>query len=189
MLTYDPTTNGAKWDPMWGTASNLSLVEEASALELSNIVIQDPLEDAPRMDCFRKCRDECDAEAPTDTFHMDTALQEEESMEQAPQSDLGEEGCKSSKESDSSESTLCHYSSRCHHPDSISWADEDQEEGKEHEETEEKKWLILPVSPQGESKEQPVEEIPTLEQESLDAVPTKAICLEIAKKGGSDPHG
>ena len=56
VLTYDPATNGAKWVPMWGTASNLSPVEEVSAQELSNIVIHDPLEDTPRMDHFGKCR-------------------------------------------------------------------------------------------------------------------------------------
>ena len=62
------------------------------------------------MDCLREHREECSAEAATDTFHVDAALREEESMEQAPQSDLGEEDSKSSKESDSSESTLHHYS-------------------------------------------------------------------------------
>ena len=174
MLTYDPTTNRVKWVPVQGTTSDLSLVEEASTQELSNIVEDPPgpLEDAPRMDCFEECKEGHGAEAPTDTFHLDAALHEEESMEQAPQSDLGEEGSKSSKESDSSESTPLHYSSRCCHPDSVSWADEDGEEGKEQEETEEKKQPTLPASPHGEPKEEPVEELPALEQESPDAVPT-----------------
>ena len=97
MLTYDPATNEAKWVPMQGTTSDLLLVEEASAQELSNIVIQDPPEDAPRMDCFRECREEHGAETPTDTFGMDAALHKE-SMEQVPQSDLGEEGSESSRE-------------------------------------------------------------------------------------------
>ena len=97
MLAYDPATNGAEWVPVQGTASNLSPVEEASAWELSNIVIQDPPEDAPRMDHFREHREGYNAEAPTDTFHMDAALHKEESMEQAPQSDLEEEGSKSSR--------------------------------------------------------------------------------------------
>ena len=97
VLAYDPTTNGAKWVPMRGTASDLSLVEEASTQESSNIVIQDPPEDASRMDHFGEHREECSAEAPTDTFHMDAALHEEESMEQVPQSDLGEEGSKAQK--------------------------------------------------------------------------------------------
>ena len=57
-------------------------------------------------------------------------------MEQAPPSDLGEEGSESSKESDSFKSNLHCNSLRCCHPDSISWADEEQEEGKEQEETE-----------------------------------------------------
>ena len=55
---------------------------EASTQELSNIVIQDPPEDAPRMDCFREHREEHGAEAATDTFHADAALHKE-SMEQA----------------------------------------------------------------------------------------------------------
>ena len=97
VLAYDPATNGAKWVPVWGTTSNLSPLEEASTWELSNIVIQDPPEDAPRMDLFGEHREECGAEAPTDTFHVDAALHEEESMEQAPQSDLGEEGSESSR--------------------------------------------------------------------------------------------
>ena len=87
-------------------------------------------------------------------------------MEQTPQSDLGEEGSKSSKETDSSESTLHHYSSRCHCPNSVSWADEDQEEGEEQEETEGEEQLTLPAPPQEES----VEEFPALEQESPRAV-------------------
>ena len=180
VLTYDPTTNGAEWVPMQGTTSNLSSVEEASTQELSNIVIQDPPEDAPRIDSFRECREKHSAEAPTDTFCMDAALHEEESMEQAAQSDLGDEGSESSKESDSSESTPHHYSLRCHHPNSISWADEDQEEGKEQEETEWEEQPTLPASsqgepmeePMGEPTEEPVEELPTLEHESLGLVPT-----------------
>ena len=141
MLTYDPATNGAEWVPTGGgrTASDLLLVEEVSAWELSNIVIQDPPEYAPRMDCFGEHREGCSAKTPTDTFCVDAALCKEESMEQAPHFDLGGEGSESSKESDPSESTPCHYSWRCHHPNSISWADEDQEEGEEQEETEEKK--------------------------------------------------
>ena len=103
-----------------GTTGNLSPVEEAFRWELSNIVIQDPLEDAPRMDHFRKCREEGSAEAPADTFCMDAALCEQELLEQACQSDLGGEGSKCSKESDSSESTPCHYSPRHHHSNSVS---------------------------------------------------------------------
>ena len=159
---------GPKWVPMWGTASDLLPVEEASTWELSNIVIQDPLEDASRMDCFGEHRKRCSVEASTDTFHVDAALCEEESMEQAPQSDLGEKGSKSSRESDSSESTLCDYSLRCHHPDSASWADEDQAGGEEQEETKGEEWPTPPASPQ----EEPGEELPTLEQESSGVVPT-----------------
>ena len=138
MLGYDHTTNGAEWVPLWGTNSNLSPVEEASEWELSNIVIQDPPEDAPRMDHFRECREGCSAEAPTDTFHVNTDLCKEESMEQAHKSDLGEEGSESLQGSDSSESTLHHYSLGRHHPESISWANEGQEEGEEQKETKRK---------------------------------------------------
>ena len=80
-----------------GTASDLSPVEEVSTWELSNIVIQNPPEDAPRMDCLRKHRKECGAEVPADTFRVDAALHKEESMEWAPQSDLGEKGSESSR--------------------------------------------------------------------------------------------
>ena len=39
MLAYNPTTNRAQWIPVWGSASDLLLVEEASPWELSNIVL------------------------------------------------------------------------------------------------------------------------------------------------------
>ena len=158
---------------MWGTTSDLSPVEEASSQELSNIVIQDTPENTPRMDHFRQCREQRGAEAPIDTFCMDAALHEEESMEQAPQSDLGEGGSESSKESDSSKGTPHHYSSRHCHPNSISWADEDQEEGKEQEEIEGEEQLTLPASPQGKLMEEPMEELLTLEQESRGTVPIR----------------
>ena len=63
MLTYDAATNEAKRVPMQRTASDLSLVEEASAWELSNTVLQHPLDKAPRMDHFGECRKGCGAEA------------------------------------------------------------------------------------------------------------------------------
>ena len=47
---YDPATNEAEWVPMWGSASDLLLVEETSTLELSNIMPHDPtghVEDGP----------------------------------------------------------------------------------------------------------------------------------------------
>ena len=166
-MTWPPM--GLSGSPCGGTVTNLSPVEEASAQELSNIVIQDPPEDVPMMDHFREGREECSAEAPTDTFHMDAALHKEESMEQAPQSDLGGEGSESSKESGSSKNTPCHYSSGCCHPDSISWADENQEEGEEQEETERKEQPTLLASPQEEPRKEP----PTLEQELLHAIPTR----------------
>ena len=130
-------------------------VEEASTQELSKLVIQDSSEDAARMDHFGECKEECSAEASADTFHIDAVLHEEESMEPAPQSDLGEQASESSKEPDSSKSTPHHYSLRCRHPDSICWADEDQEEGKEQEETEGEEQLTPPVSPQGSLRRSP----------------------------------
>ena len=158
--------------PCDGDCQRFSPVEEASAQELSNIVIRDSPEDAPMMDCFGEHREECSAEAPADTFHMDAALHGEESMEQTPKSDLGQEGSKSSKESDSSKSTPCHYFSRCCCPNSISWADEDQEEGEEQEETQGEEQLTPPASQQGKPAEEHVEELPVLEQKSLGTVPS-----------------
>ena len=168
-----PPPMGPSGSPCRGLPVILLLVEEASAWELGNIVIQDPPEDTPKMDHFRECREEHGAVAPTDTFSVDAALHKEESMKQAPQSNLGEEGIKSSKESDSSKSIQHHYSSRHRHPDSISWADEDQEEGEEQEETEREEQLTPPASPQGKPMEEPMEELPALEQESLGVVLTR----------------
>ena len=167
VLIYDPTTNRAELVPMWEIASDLFPVEEASARVLSNIVIQDPLEDAPRMDCFGECREEHSAEAPMipSTWVL---LSVRRSQWNRNPSLTSERRAAKAQESDSSESTPCHYSLRhCCCPDSISWADEDQEEGKEQEETEGEEQLTPPASPQGE----PVEELPILEQESLGRVP------------------
>ena len=51
-------------------------------------------------------------------------------------------------------------------PNSASWADEDQVEGEEQEETKWEEWPTPPASPQKEH----MEELPTLEQESLGMV-------------------
>ena len=58
MLAYDPTTNGTEWIPMQGSAGDLSLAEEASMQELSNIVPRDPSEVPQRMDHFGEQRGE-----------------------------------------------------------------------------------------------------------------------------------
>ena len=58
VLTYDPSTNGAEWIPMCGTASDLSWSEEMSALVLCNMVPHILDEGAERLVRFRECRDE-----------------------------------------------------------------------------------------------------------------------------------
>ena len=58
VLAYDPTANGVKWILVRGSASNLSPAEEASAWELSNIMLHDPTKVTWRMDCFREQRGE-----------------------------------------------------------------------------------------------------------------------------------
>ena len=129
VLTYDPTTNEVEWILIQGTATDLSLVEEASAWELSNILIQDVPEDVPRMDHFREHREKYSTGGTAEKPPMNMAFHEEESMDQAPQPGLEEEeGSDGSQGLESSENTPhCHSSRHCHYG-SISWADEQEEE-------------------------------------------------------------
>ena len=121
-------------------------------------MIQDPLEDVPRMDHFGEHREECNEEGTADTPPTDAALCKEESMNQTPQPGLEEEeGSNSSQDLDSLQHTPCHYSSRCCCHGSVSWVDE-QEEGKEQEEAEQEEQLSPPASPQ-----KPMEKSPALE--------------------------
>ena len=46
ILASDPTSNEAEWIPVWGTAEDLSQAEEASARELSNMVLLDSADEA-----------------------------------------------------------------------------------------------------------------------------------------------
>ena len=104
VLTYNPTANGAEWVPIRGTTRNLPPAEDVSAQELSNIMIQDPPEDAQRVDCFEECQEGCSAEAPAKAFCTGATFheEEEEAMEQAPP-DREEVGSESSEESEESE--------------------------------------------------------------------------------------
>ena len=174
MLTYDPATNGAEWIPMRGTISDLSPAEDTSAQELSNITIPDPHEDRWRRDCFRECREGHSAEAPANGFCAGTALHEEEVMEQVP-TDRAEGGSKISEESDS-EGALWHSPLRHHHPNSISWVEEESEgrEGELTEPTEEPT-----KEPTEELAEQPAKE-PT---RKLMGKPAGSHHPEVPKKG------
>ena len=52
MLAYDLVSNEAEWIPVWGTASDLSQVEEALARELSNMVLHNSDDGVRRFDQF-----------------------------------------------------------------------------------------------------------------------------------------
>ena len=54
MLAYGPVSKEAEWIPVQGTVSDLSQVEEASARELSNMVLHDSDEGVRRLDQFGK---------------------------------------------------------------------------------------------------------------------------------------
>ena len=82
MLAYDPTTNRAEWVPVWGCTSDLSLAEEASTRELSNIEPHDPVEVTQRMDCFQEQRGEGSMqEDAAETFCEEELTKEEGHME------------------------------------------------------------------------------------------------------------
>ena len=55
VLAYDPASNGVKWIPVWGTVNDLSLTEDSSAQELSNISLLNSPEDIPQMGQFGEC--------------------------------------------------------------------------------------------------------------------------------------
>ena len=57
VLAYNPNTNEAEWIPVHGTTSDLSCVEEVSALVLCNLVLHIPDEGASRLDWFGEHRD------------------------------------------------------------------------------------------------------------------------------------
>ena len=127
VLTYDPSTNGAEWIPMCGTASDLLWVEEMSALVLCNTVPCIPDEGAERLDRFGECRDEkerdgvremCTAEAP----HKEEGHEEEDEDMDDEDGDEESESHNSSGSMQESPHFTCCYSDRCHHHPH-SWAE------------------------------------------------------------------
>ena len=139
MLAYDPTSNEAEWIPVWGMASDLSQAEEASARELSNMVLHEITEGAQRLDRFREQRssgEECAEESDTEESATE-APHDEPGDERMDQDDEG--GFDGDEESDGTEATLkgsCYpassQESACsshqyfsgHHIGGISWADQ-----------------------------------------------------------------
>ena len=110
MLAYDSTTNGAKWIPMQGSASNLSPVEEASMQELRNIVPHDPSEVLQRMDHFEEQKGESGTQ---------------EAMELGYQpSSKGDEGSDSLDSPHSPRCTMQHSCLRHCCQSSVSWMDQ-----------------------------------------------------------------
>ena len=107
---------------MWGTVNDLSPMEDLSARELSNITILDSPEDAPWIDQFGECCEECAPGTPAEAFHAKAALHDEEVMEQ--ESPEGErEGSEDSEGLDSQESSPQNSSDSTSHT-------EDESEGE-----------------------------------------------------------
>ena len=106
VLAYDSATNGAEWIPIQGSASDLSLVEEASTQELSNIMLHDPTEVMWRMNHFEKQRGEGGMEETTAETLPEGELAEE-AMELGYQP--GSKGAVDSESMDSPQSPqACH---------------------------------------------------------------------------------
>ena len=110
VLAYDPTTNGAEWIPVQGSASNLSPVEEASTQELSNIVPHDPSKVPQRMDHFGEQRGE-------------SSMQETMELGYQPGSE-GDAGSDSLDGPHCPRCTMQCSSSSCLCQSSVSWADQ-----------------------------------------------------------------
>ena len=185
MLAYDPATNGAEWIPVWGSASSLSPVEEASARELNNIIPHDPAEVTQRMDHFGEQRGEGGMEE-----HAAETLHKEELVEEAM--DLGyQPGSNGEEDSDSMDSphspghALHHSSSRHHCQGSVSWMDQFLSKGEDqhlpegakdasHEATEESEGeeQSIPLASLQDEHE-PMEGSAVLGQESLDMTSTR----------------
>ena len=180
MLAYNHTTNRAEWIPMWGSASDLSPVEEASAQELSNIVLHDPTEVTRRMDHFGEQRHEGSAEEATAE-----ALPEGELVEDAME--LGyQPGSVGEADSDSTDSPpspghIAQSSSSRHcYQSSVSWVDECPSEtngqhmpgstrGASPKTIEESEGEVQPTQPASlRDEDEPVEGSTVSGQESLD---------------------
>ena len=131
VLAYDPTTKGTEWIPMWGSASDLLLVEEASTRELSNIMPHDLTEVMQRMDHIGEQKGEGGVEEATAETLPEGELTEE-AMELGYQP--GSEGEADSNSMDSSHSprdTAQHSSTRCCCWSSVSWVDQCLSESKD----------------------------------------------------------
>ena len=122
MLAYDPSTNRAEWIPVQGSASDLSLAEEASAWELSNIMPHDPAEVMWRIDYFGEQRNEGSTEeTAAETLLKGELVEEAMELGYQPDSD-GEEDSDSTDNPHSPRHAMQH-SSRHHHQSSVSWVD------------------------------------------------------------------
>ena len=109
ILAYDPTTNRAEWIPVWGSAGDLLLAEEASAQELSNIVLHDPSEVLQRVDRFGEQMDE-------------SSTQEAMELDYQPSSEG--DVCSNSSDGLHSPRHAAQHSLRHRRQSSISWADQ-----------------------------------------------------------------
>ena len=115
VLTYDPSTNGAEWIPVHSTASDLSWVEEMSALALCNMVPHVPDEGAERLDRFGECRDKNERDGVKEESSAEAPHEEEAEEQTMDEDDREEEGHKEEDENandeDGDEERVSHSSS------------------------------------------------------------------------------
>ena len=156
---YNPTTNGAEWIPVPGTARDLSQVEEVMALTLCNMVLHSPSAQSERLNRFREDRAWEDAEgeagsggiAPLHVSSHDEGSDEKvtpplESPEGSPHDKSEDEGDDFQISPDNLQNEIggeatvsplqspgsCHHFSRgCHHPCSANGADQCETEYEE----------------------------------------------------------
>ena len=123
VLAYNPNTNEAEWIPVHGTTSDLSCMEEVSALTLCNFILHVPDEGVKRLDEFGEHRDVegCVGEAASTEVPLEEGM-EGESMcedegendrEDAEDEDADEESENSSSSAQESPCSTHHYSDRC----------------------------------------------------------------------------
>ena len=127
---------------MHGTTSDLSCVEEVSALTLCNLVPHIPDNGARSLDWFGEHRDVergVGEASSTEASHkegpgeelMHEDEPEDADDEDADDKDMDEENMSSSGSSQESPCSTCHYSDRCHYP--CNWTEhcksEDGEDG------------------------------------------------------------
>ena len=141
VLAYNPSTNEAEWILVHSTTSNLSHVEEVSALVLCNLVLHIPDEGAIRLDRFGEHRDleggvgeASSVEVPHKEGLGEELMCEDEledtDDEDADDEDMDDVSMSSSASSQESQCPNCCYSDRCCHP--CSWAEHcKSEEGED----------------------------------------------------------